>query len=118
VQKFAKPITVEIQHCAKSENANNLKLSFVRTVCSQKQLPYTFKELPGGNFTSHSSYGVIELNNFSGVGVTQDGSEDRKYCSRLFYMHSSHEVPVNREIHFVVTWNEETHLTVRSLLYN
>ena len=112
VHEFAKPITMEIQHCAKLQNDANL-LSFVRAVCSRKQLPYTFKQLPGGNFNSHSSYGVIELNSFSGVGVTQEGSEDREYCSRIFYIHSSREVPVNREIHFVVTWNIETHLTVR-----
>ena len=64
VHKFTKPITVEIQHCAKSENVTNL--SFVRAVCSQEQLPYTFKQLPGSNFTSHSSYGVIEQFLWSG----------------------------------------------------
>ncbi|MCG8625693.1 MAG: hypothetical protein MJE68_27305, partial [Proteobacteria bacterium] len=107
VRKFTKPITVEIQHCAKSENTTNLKLSFVRAVCSQKQLPYTFKLL-GGSFTSHSSYGVIELNGFSGVGVTQAGSEDREYCSRLFYM----PLNPNQKIDFVVSWNIEAHITV------
>ena len=106
VHKFTKPITVEIQHCAKSENVTNL--SFIRAVCSQKQLPYTFKQLPGGTFTSHSSYGVIELNSFSGVGVTQEGSEDREYCSQLFYLR--HPNPC--KIHFVVSWNDEAHLTV------
>ena len=110
VHKFTKPITVEIQHCAKSENVTNLELSFVRAVCSQKQLPYTFKQLPGGNFTSHSSYGVIELNSFSGVGVTQEGSEDRReYCSQLFYLGQ----PNPCKIHYVVTWNIDAHLTVR-----
>ena len=111
VHKFAKPITVEIQHCAKSENVTNLSLKFVRAVCSQKQLPYAFKQLPGGNFTSHSSYGIIELNSFSGVAVTQEGSKDRKYCSRLFYMPL---VEKNRkqDIDFVVSWNTEAHLTV------
>jgi hypothetical protein len=108
VHKFTKPITVEIQHCAKLENITNLKLSFVRTVCSQKQLPYTFKQLAGGNFTSHSSYGVIELNGFSGVGVTQEGSDDKKYYSQLFYLGQ----PNRCKIHFVVTWNVEAALTV------
>ena len=113
VHEFMRPISVEIQHCAKLENVtqSNLSLNFVRAVCSQKQLPYTFKPL-GGDFTSHSCYGIIELNSFSGVGITQEGSEDREYCSRLFYMHSSQEAPLNREIHFVVTWNTEAHLTV------
>ena len=41
VHKFTRPITVEIQHCAKSENVTNLKLSFVRAICSQKQLLQT-----------------------------------------------------------------------------
>ena len=109
VCKFTKPIIVEIQHCAKSENVTNLELSFVRAVCSQKQLPYTFKQLPGGNFTSHSSYGVIELNSFSGVGVTQEESEDREYCSQLFYLGQ----PNPCKIHYVVTWNIDAHLTVR-----
>ena len=106
VHKFIRPIVVEIQHCAKSENS---KLNFVRTICNQKQLPYTFKHLPGGNFTSHSSFGVIELNSFSGLGITQEGCENREYCSRLFYMHFS---PVRHEVHFVVTWNVEAHLMV------
>ena len=105
VHKFTKPITVEIQHCARLENLN---LNFVKALCSQKQLPYTFKQLPGGNFTSHSSYGVIELNSFSGVGITQEGSEDREYCSQLFYLGQ----PSLCKIHFVVTWNIEAHLTV------
>ena len=109
VHEFIRPITVEMQHCAIKLG----KLTFVRAVCSQKQLPYTFKQLLGGYFTSHSSYnGVIELNSFSGVGITQEGSEDREYCSRIFYMHSSQEVSVDCEIHFVVAWNTETHLTV------
>ena len=109
VHEFTKPITVEIQHCAKSENVANLKLNFVRAICSQKQLPYIFKQLPGGNFTSRSSYGVIELNSFSGVGITQEGSEDREYRSRLFYLKQE---TICHEIHFVVTWNIAAHLTV------
>ena len=108
VHEFVRPITVEIQHCAKSENVPNLLLHFVRAVCRQKQLPYIFKQLPGGNFTSHSSYGVIELNSFSGVGITQEGSEDREYCSQLFYL--GH--PDRCKLHYVVTWNVDVHLTV------
>ena len=103
VHKFTKPITVEIQHCAKSENVN---LNFVRAVCSQQQLPYTFKQLSGGNFTSHSSYGVIELTGFSGLAVVKKGIVKREYRSKIFYLSQ------RGEIHFVVTWNTEAHLTV------
>ena len=105
--KFTKPVTVEMQHCARSENVTNLKLKFVRAVCSQKQLPYSFKEL-GGDFTRHSSYGVVEVNGFSGVAITQEGSQEREYCSQLFYLGQ----PNSCQIHFVVTWNIEAHLTV------
>ena len=110
VRKFIKPIIVEIQHCAKVESINDHSISFVRAVCSQKQLPYTFKLLPKGVFTSHSSYGVIELNNFSGVGVIQQGLEEREYYSRLVYL-------IQRsEVHFIVTWNVDAHLTVSMII--
>ena len=106
VHKFLRPITVEIQHCARLENVTSLNLTFVRAVCSQKHLPYTFKQI-GGEFTSHSSYGIIELNRFSGIGITQEGSEDREYCSRLFYL--GQEMIT---IYFIVVWNTEVHLNV------
>ena len=112
LHKFTKPITVEIQHCAKSENIRNLK--FTRAICRQKQLPYTFNQLPRGNFTSHSSYGIVELNSFSGVGITQEGSEDREYCSQVFYLGQ----PSLCQIHFVVTWNVEAYLTVSMSSYS
>ena len=107
--KFTKPITVELQHCARSENVADLNLKFVRAVCSQEKLPYTFKQVRG-NFTSHSSrtYGLIELDSFSGLAITLEGSEDREYCSQLFYFGQPHLC----KIHFVVTWNLESHLTV------
>ena len=105
VQKFARPVTVEIQHCSR---ASNFSLKFTKALCSQKQLPYIFKPLEGGNFSSCSSYRVIKLNSFSGVGITQEGSEDREYCSQLFYLGQ----PNVCKIHFVVTWNIEAHLTV------
>ena len=113
VHKFIRPITVEIQHCAnyKSQNIINLKLSFVRAVCCQEQLPYTFKQLPGGNFTSHSSYGVIELYSFSGVGIIQGGSVERQYYSKLFYLSNYFG---GHRIDLTVTWNTEAHIYVSS----
>ena len=105
--KFTKPVTLKMQHCARSENVANLKLKFVRAVCNQKQLPYTFNEL-GGDFTSHSSYGVVEVKGFCGMAITQGGSEKRKYCSQLFHFGP----PSSCHIHFIVTWDVEAHLTV------
>ena len=112
VQKFIKPITVEIQHCATSEN---VKLNFVKAVCSQKQLPYTFKCL-GGNFASNSSFGVIELNSFSGIGVTQVGSKERNYLANLLYKEVKIHTRYIVEIFIVVIWNLDAHRTVSNFL--
>ena len=67
--KFTKPLVVEIQHCAAlSSDEQCEQLTFVRTMCTQKELPYTFTE-EGGVFSYHSSYGSLSLSHFSGVGI-------------------------------------------------
>ena len=67
--KFTKPLVVEIQHCAAlSRDKQCEQLTFVRTKCTQKELPYTFTEL-GGVFNYLSSYGSLSLSHFSGLGV-------------------------------------------------
>ena len=110
--KFTKPVTVEIQHCAKSENVDSLKMKFVRALCSQAQLPYTFKEL-GGDFNRHSSYGVIQVNGFSGLAVTQEGSSDRRYLANILSKEvKGRHVPIVLDIFFVVIWNTSAHRTV------
>ena len=73
--KFTKPVTLEIQHCALTEDEAILSnLSFVFTKCSQKDLPYRFRQVDGGVFTKHSAYGTIELKQFSGISIA--GSEE------------------------------------------
>ena len=112
---FIKPVTLEVDHCAKRENI--LKLCFVRATCSQKNIPYTFRELKKegpGVFNEHTSYGILELHTFSGIGVVQKDSVEiiREYCAMLFYLGKpvlSHEF----QIHFVVTWDTIAHLAVR-----
>ena len=103
VGKFIKPITVKIEHCAKLKNIPGL--TFVRAVCSQKQLPYNFKRVSGGNFSRKSSYGIIDLSSFSGIAATQTECEERDYCSMVFYC--SQET-----IDYVITWNLEAHMNV------
>ncbi len=105
---FQQLLTVEIQHCAKMTSST--KLSFVRARCSQNSLPYTFKQLEGrgSSFTEHSSYGSLELNQFSGLAVTGEDVE-RKYTASLYYFGSELH---SREIHFIVNWNDEIHRAV------
>lgn len=108
--KFMQPISVEIQHCAKPDNTS--KLSFVKASCAQQNLPYTFRQLHiSGCFNSYTSYGSIELNSFSGVGIAQEDSEERVYVARQFYFHSSIST---YNVDLVVTWNIEAHRTVSS----
>ena len=84
--KFTKPVTLELQHCALTENEVVLSnLSFVFTKCSQRDLPYTFTAMSGGVFTTHSTYGSIQLSHFSGVGVTGRKGTPRSYCAHLYH---------------------------------
>ena len=106
--EFEKQVTLEIQHCAKSENAS--KMSFVRATSHQEQLLYTFKHLAGGQFVSCSTYGVLKLKRFCAIASIQAGSEEKEYYSRLFY--SGQESIDHREIDFVVTLNTQVHHTV------
>ena len=114
---FVKPVTIEMDHCAKRANAS--KLRFVRASCSQKDLPYIFRKLREGVFNQHTSYGVVELHSFSGVSVVQEDSAEieREYCAMLFYIGKtifSHDF----QIDFVVTWDTEAHLSVsQSVVY-
>ena len=84
--KFTKPVTLEIQHCALREDETVLSdLGFVSAMCSQKDLPYRFKHLDGGVFTVHSSYGSIELSQFSAKAITGRKGTPRLYCARLYH---------------------------------
>ena len=90
--KFKKPITVKIQHCAAlSSDQQCSKLTFVRTKCTQKELPYTFKELAGGVFEPKNSYGSLSLSDFSGLAIgvkeaaCQTGQEIVEQCCAQLY---------------------------------
>ena len=110
--KFNKPITIELQHCALSRNTS--QLGFVKAVRTQKQLPYTFKQVKGGSFSSHSSFGVLGFNSFSGTGITQKQSKERKYLVNILYEEEKLRVCFN--LYFVVTWNTNTHRTVSNII--
>ncbi len=110
---FRQQLTVEIQHCAKMTSST--KLSFVRARCSEESLPYRFRQVQGGgSFTEHSSYGSLEVTHFSGLAVTGEDVE-RRYTASLYYLGS---LPHERDIHFVINWDDEIHKTVGDrLLY-
>ena len=84
--KFTKSLTLEIQHCALGKDKAALSsLSFVSAKCYQRDLPYRFRQVNGGVFTTHSSYGSIQLNHFSGLGIIGKKRTPRSYCGHLYY---------------------------------
>ena len=104
--KFKVPLHLHIQHCALPDNSSCLFMA--RATCAQRNLPYTFRKLNGGVFSNHGTYGVVALDHFSGMGVVQEGSDERRYWSTVFYMGP----PNSRDIHFTVTWHDDAHVTV------
>ena len=84
--KFSKPVTLEIQHCALREDETIFSdLSFVSAKCSQRDLPYRFKQLDGGTFTTDTAFGSIQLTHFSGIGITGRRRTPRSYCAHLYH---------------------------------
>ena len=99
--KFKKPVTLEIQHCASTDEASFADLNFISTKCSQKELPYTFKELDGGRFPADSSYGSIQLTHFSGITVTGRKRTPRAYCAQIYY--TIKEEASDWRVYFIIT---------------
>ena len=102
--KFAHPLTLEIQHCAKDEEVSNL--CFAVAKCSQKELPYTFKPLSGGVFSQYSSYGSVSPSHFSIFSIIGYGKQH--YCSFSYYLGRK----IDQKVYFVVTKNLEAHISV------
>ena len=107
--KFSWLLTLEIQHCVKPTHTS--KLNFVRAKCSQTHLPYKFKVVEGGVFSSESAYGCVQLTHFSllGVACNEPVFGVRLYHGCLYYLRSTANL---RNMHFVITWDEEPHTTV------
>ncbi len=100
---FRQPLTIEIEHCAKMTSST--ELSFVKAYCSQKSLPYMFKEVKGrGCFEWNSSYGSLELTEFSGIAAAGKNVE-KCYTARVYYLERN-------TVHVGISWNTLTHLQV------
>ena len=56
---------------------------------------------------SKGSYGVIDLNSFSKIAITQTEPEERDYCSAVFY-NSQQKIIID----YVITWNLEAQRNV------
>ena len=107
---FTKPVTLEVEHCALTEDETVLsELSFVSANCSQRDLPYRFRQLAGGVFTTHSSYGSIQLTHFSGFSVIGRKKTPQSYCAHLY--HTMKRV-YDWRFYFVITKDLDANNTV------
>ena len=62
---------------------------------------------------STTAWDLHVVHSFSGLANAQEGSEEREYCSQLFYLGQ----PNSCQIDYVVTWNVQAHLTVSVHVY-
>ena len=101
---FLKNVAVNIQHCAVIENEEQcLDFRFIIAKCSQKELPYTFKEFEG-LFNPCTQYATIKLKQFSIFSTT--GSRHTKLrCAAFMYYKQQNDTPENADFHFVLVKN-------------
>ena len=102
-----------MQHCASRDEAYFADLNFISAKCSQKTLPYTFKQLDGGSFPTDSSYGSIQLHHFSGFGITGRKRTPQAYCAQIYY--TIKEEASDWRVYFIITKDLDTLKTVCSV---
>ena len=123
---FTQPVTVEIQHCAPGGSQQQFHLTFIVAKCPQEDLPCQFETLGEGVFPPSSQYGTINLTHLSGLAIASQPRQSlmqtfprkvrqmRSYCSRLYYSSSG----INSwDVHFVIMWNLELHISVSNSLH-
>ena len=110
--QFVKPLTVEIQHCAKSESQQLLSFVVTRKRAHDEdgsvELPYKFSKLEEeGKFTRLSCYGSIKVQSFSGLAVALPRNAPLQlscYVCSVVQHHFSREAMPSSESLEVKTW--------------
>ena len=80
--QLLQPVTIEIEHCIKSDSVDSAKLTFAKAD-TDSSLPHVFEKLSGGRFRG-ISWGTINLSIFSEVGVFAESVNDVNYFARIF----------------------------------
>lgn len=84
-EMFLKEVAVNIQHCATIKSDDDCsKFKFIIAKCSQKVLPYNFREREGV-FNSHTQYATIKLKQFSLLGEVAPNGTEYSYTALKFY---------------------------------
>ena len=109
-----KPVKLDIQHCASRDDKSFSDLKFISAKCSEKYLPYTFRQLDGGVFSTDSSYGSIQMSHFCGIGVAGRKKTPRSYCGQVYTIKKKAS---DWRVYFIVTVNLDIHGTVSDGIY-
>ena len=86
---FLKPVTLEIEHCASLQDSSQSEnLQSVVAKCSQTELPYQFRVLEKGTFVPQSSYGSVQVSQFShfAISIPRRYVWLQQYYSAMFYI--------------------------------
>ena len=98
---FLKEVAVNIQHCAVIENEEQcLDFRFIIAKCSQKELPYTFKEFEG-LFNLCTQYATIKLKQFSILSIVSSRRTELQ-CAALMYYKQQAAILANADFRFVL----------------
>jgi len=110
-EALKQPITLELQHSAYLEQTEQTSLTFVTSKCNQKRLPYNFKPLHDGGFSSKSDYGIVQIKHFSGIAVACMVNHAKKYLALTYYQ-QARPPRTTWEMHFTIISNLELRLEV------
>jgi len=88
-------------------------LQFMIAKCSQPELPYKFRALDKGAFSPCSSYGSINISQFSLVALISSIIWPWRYYSTFYCIWT---VAKKWQVDIVVTWNLPAHLEVSNMM--
>lgn len=109
--KFEKELAVNIQHCAVIRNGEHCsKFKFIIARCSQKELPYRFREREG-LFNLHTQYAAIKLKQFSMIGEISPVDTEIRCIGFMYYKQQS-SIPLIADFQFLVVMDHEVYLKV------
>lgn len=109
---FQKEVAVSIQHCAVIRPDDDCsKFKFIIAKCSQKELPYNFRERDGF-FNFRTQFATLKLKQFSLLGEVGPEDTECSYTALKFYK----QIPgtYNADFMFVIVRNLEACLKVQN----
>ena len=112
-EEFLEEVSVNIQHSAAIDTYEQCSsFRFIIAKCSQKILPYRFREREGV-FNPHTQYGTIKLKQFSFVGVTASTNTETKTRCAAHMFYKKHMQTLNVvDFHFVIVKDLDSCLQV------